>query len=67
MVGELWLIFGIGNPLEDFYSVILAAELRVYGGKQRPNRETSKEAVGGSRVEIVKVVRRGWILNTFHT
>ena len=58
VIGKLWLIFGVGNLLEGFYSITLAAQLRV-------NRKTSNEAVAGTRVVIAKVVRSGWIWNTY--
>lgn len=57
VIGKLWLIFGVGNLLEDFYSITLAAQLGV-------NRKTSNEGVAGARVVIAKVVRSGWIWNT---
>lgn len=53
------------NPLEGFYGITLAAELRV-NGASRGQAGTSKETAAGTRVVIAKVVRGGWILSTFY-
>lgn len=62
-VVELWLIFGVGDSLESFDSITLAAELRRNGGS-RGQAGDQYGGVNGTRLVTVKLVQSGWILNT---